>query len=257
MKFSPEDFLDTPSQEEAKPKKEKPPKKERVKKEKPPKKERVRKERPPKNEKTPPVSDETQPMDTEEITEAEQITEEEKERLSRKAITGIILIIVLGFILFSLGIRGIISTLALEDTSQYQPSETYDASYQEALEASEEDFEKVNAERLAANGETPEETDTEDTDVEEETASEEESGAIETENLENTMSKDDQIKLLQEEVARLTKEAEDARNDAALKEQQLTEAQSLLNATQSELDASQAREAQLQNDLNALAGGTK
>lgn len=256
MKFSPEDFLDTPSQEEAKPKKEKPPKKERVKKEKPPKKERVRKERPPKNEKTPPVSDETQPMDTEEITEAEQITEEEKERLSRKAITGIILIIVLGFILFSLGIRGIISTLALEDTSQYQPSETYDASYQEALEASEEDFEKVNAERLAANGETPEETDTEDTDTEEESP-EEESDAIETENLENTMSKDDQIKLLQDEVARLTKEAEDARNDAALKEQQLTEAQSLLNATQSELDASQAREAQLQNDLNALAGGTK
>ena len=93
--------------------------------------------------------------------------------------------------------------------------------------------------------------------MEEETASEEESGAIETENLENTMSKDDQIKLLQDEVARLTKEAEDARNDAALKEQQLTEAQSLLNATQSELDASQAREAQLQNDLNALAGGTK
>ena len=104
-----------------------------------------------------------------------------------------------------------------------------------------EDFEAANAKRLG-----------EAAPAEEETKEEvpEEEAPIETENLENTTSKDEQIRLLQEEVSRLTEEAENAKNDAALKEQQLSQAQSLL-------EASEAREAQLQSDLDALAGGSK
>lgn len=231
MKFTPQDFLDTPGAVEPQPAKEKRPKKER-----PPKKE--------KPEKKKKATDETIPLETEdpgfeEVELARDVDEERK--LSRKAITGIVLLILFGFILFSLGIRGVITTLALEDTSKYQPAETYDASYQEALEASVEDFEAANAKRLG-----------EAAPAEEETKEEvpEEEAPIETENLENTTSKDEQIRLLQEEVSRLTEEAENAKNDAALKEQQLSQAQSLL-------EASEAREAQLQSDLDALAGGSK
>lgn len=231
MKFTPQDFLDTPGAVEPQPAKEKRPKKER-----PPKKE--------KPEKKKKATDETIPLETEdpgfeEVEPARDVDEERK--LSRKAITGIVLLILFGFILFSLGIRGVITTLALEDTSKYQPAETYDASYQEALEASVEDFEAANAKRLG-----------EAAPAEEETKEEvpEEKAPIETENLENTTSKDEQIRLLQEEVSRLTEEAENAKNDAALKEQQLSQAQSLL-------EASEAREAQLQSDLDALAGGSK
>lgn len=231
MKFTPQDFLDTPGAVEPQPAKEKRPKKER-----PPKKE--------KPEKKKKATDETIPLETEdpgfeEVEPARDVDEERK--LSRKAITGIVLLILFGFILFSLGIRGVITTLALEDTSKYQPAETYDASYQEALEASVEDFEAANAKRLG-----------EAAPAEEETKEEvpEEEAPIETENLENTTSKDEQIRLLQEEVSRLTEEAENAKNDAALKEQQLSQAQSLL-------EASEAREAQLQSDLDALAGGSK
>lgn len=232
MKFTPQDFLDTPGAVEPQPAKEKRPKKER-----PPKK-----EKPEKKKKK--VTDETTPLETEdagfeEVEPARDMDEEKK--LSRKAITGIVLLILFGFILFSLGIRGVISTLALEDTSKYQPAETYDASYQEALEASVEDFEAANAKRLGDAAPAEEETKEE---VPEEEA------PIETENLENTTSKDEQIRLLQEEVSRLTEEAENAKNDAALKEQQLSQAQSLL-------EASEAREAQLQSDLDALAGGSK
>ena len=231
MKFTPQDFLDTPGAVEPQPAKEKRPKKER-----PPKKEKPEKK---KN-----VTDETIPLETEDtgFTEVEPARDmDEEKKLSRKAITGIVLLILFGFILFSLGIRGVISTLALEDTSKYQPAETYDASYQEALEASVEDFEAANAKRLG-----------EAAPAEEETKEEvpEEEAPIETENLENTTSKDEQIRLLQEEVSRLTEEAENAKNDAALKEQQLSQAQSLL-------EASEAREAQLQSDLDALAGGSK
>lgn len=232
MKFTPQDFLDTPGAVEPQPAKEKRPKKER-----PPKK-----EKPEKKKKK--VTDETTPLETEdagfeEVEPARDMDEEKK--LSRKAITGIVLLILFGFILFSLGIRGVISTLALEDTSKYQPAKTYDASYQEALEASVEDFEAANAKRLGEAAPAEEEK-------EEEVPEEE--APIETENLENTTSKDEQIRLLQEEVSRLTKEAENAKNDAALKEQQLSQAQSLL-------EASEAREAQLQSDLDALAGGSK
>lgn len=232
MKFTPQDFLDTPGAVEPQPAKEKRPKKER-----PPKK-----EKPEKKKKK--VTDETIPLETEdpgfaEVEPARDMDEEKK--LSRKAITGIVLLILFGFILFSLGIRGVISTLALEDTSKYQPAETYDASYQEALEASVEDFEAANAKRLGEAAPAEEATEAE---VPEEEA------PIETENLENTTSKDEQIRLLQEEVSRLTEEAENAKNDAALKEQQLSQAQSLL-------EASEAREAQLQSDLDALAGGSK
>ena len=231
MKFTPQDFLDTPGAVEPQPAKEKRPKKER-----PPKKEKPEKK---KN-----VTDETIPLETEDtgFTEVEPARDaEDEKKLSRKAITGIVLLILFGFILFSLGIRGVITTLALEDTSKYQPAETYDASYQEALEASVEDFEAANAKRLG-----------EAAPAEEETKEEvpEEEAPIETENLENTTSKDEQIRLLQEEVSRLTEEAENAKNDAALKEQQLSQAQSLL-------EASEAREAQLQSDLDALAGGSK
>ena len=231
MKFTPQDFLDTPGAVEPQPAKEKRPKKER-----PPKKKKPEKK---KN-----VTDETIPLETEdvgfeEVEPARDLDEEKK--LSRKAITGIVLLILFGFILFSLGIRGVISTLALEDTSKYQPAMTYDASYQEALEASVEDFEAANAKRLGEAAPAEEET--------KEEAPEEEA-PIETENLENTTSKDEQIRLLQEEVSRLTEEAENAKNDAALKEQQLSQAQSLL-------EASEAREAQLQSDLDALAGGSK
>lgn len=231
MKFTPQDFLDTPGAVEPQPAKEKRPKKER-----PPKKKKPEKK---KN-----VTDETIPLETEDVgfAEVEPARDmDEEKKLSRKAITGIVLLILFGFILFSLGIRGVISTLALEDTSKYQPAETYDASYQEALEASVEDFEAANAKRLG-----------EAAPAEEETKEEvpEEEAPIETENLENTTSKDEQIRLLQEEVSRLTEEAENAKNDAALKEQQLSQAQSLL-------EASEAREAQLQSDLDALAGGSK
>ena len=231
MKFTPQDFLDTPGAVEPQPAKEKRPKKER-----PPKKEKPEKK---KN-----VTDETIPLETEDtgFTEVEPARDaEDEKKLSRKAITGIVLLILFGFILFSLGIRGVITTLALEDTSKYQPAETYDASYQEALEASVEDFEAANAKRLG-----------EAAPAEEETKEEvpEEEAPIETENLENTTSKDEQIRLLQEEVSRLTEEAENAKNDAALKEQQLSQAKSLL-------EASEAREAQLQSDLDALAGGSK
>ena len=232
MKFTPQDFLDTPGAVEPQPAKEKRPKKER-----PPKKEKPEKKK--KN-----VTDETIPLETEDpgFTEVEPARDmDEEKKLSRKAITGIVLLILFGFILFSLGIRGVISTLALEDTSKYQPAETYDASYQEALEASVEDFEAANAKRLGEAAPAEEEKEAE---VPEEEA------PIETENLENTTSKDEQIRLLQEEVSRLTKEAENAKNDAALKEQQLSQAQSLL-------EASEAREAQLQSDLDALAGGSK
>lgn len=231
MKFTPQDFLDTPGAVEPQPAKEKRPKKER-----PPKKEKPEKK---KN-----VTDETIPLETEDTGFAEvepARDKDEEKKLSRKAITGIVLLILFGFILFSLGIRGVISTLALEDTSKYQPAETYDASYQEALEASVEDFEAANAKRLGEAAPAEEEKEAE---VPEEEA------PIETENLENTTSKDEQIRLLQEEVSRLTKEAENAKNDAALKEQQLSQAQSLL-------EASEAREAQLQSDLDALAGGSK
>ena len=231
MKFTPQDFLDTPGAVEPQPAKEKRPKKERpTKKEKPEKKKNV--------------TDETIPLETEDTGFAEvepARDKDEEKKLSRKAITGIVLLILFGFILFSLGIRGVISTLALEDTSKYQPAETYDASYQEALEASVEDFEAANAKRLGEAAPAEEET-------KEEVPKEE--APIETENLENTTSKDEQIRLLQEEVSRLTEEAENAKNDAALKEQQLSQAQSLL-------EASEAREAQLQSDLDALAGGSK
>lgn len=232
MKFTPQDFLDEPGAVVSQPAKEKRPKKER-----PPKKEKPEKKK--KN-----VTDETIPLETEDtgFTEVEPARDaEDEKKLSRKAITGIVLLILFGFILFSLGIRGVISTLALEDTSKYQPAKTYDASYQEALEASVEDFEAANAKRLG-----------EAAPAEEETKEEvpEEEAPIETENLENTTSKDEQIRLLQEEVSRLTEEAENAKNDAALKEQQLSQAQSLL-------EASEAREAQLQSDLDALAGGSK
>lgn len=198
MKFTPQDFLDTPGAVEPQPAKEKRPKKER-----PPKKEKPQKK---KN-----VTDETIPLETEdpgfaEVEPARDMDEERK--LSRKAITGIVLLILFGFILFSLGIRGVITTLALEDTSKYQPAETYDASYQEALEASVEDFETANAKRLGEAAPAEEEKEAE---VPEEEA------PIETENLENTTSKDEQIRLLQEEVSRLTEEAENAKNDAALK----------------------------------------
>lgn len=232
MKFTPQDFLDTPGAVEPQPAKEKRPKKER-----PPKKEKPEKKK--KN-----VTDETIPLETEDpgFTEVEPARDmDEEKKLSRKAITGIVLLILFGFILFSLGIRGVISTLALEDTSKYQPAKTYDASYQEALEASVEDFEAANAKRLGEAAPAEEEK-------EEEVPEEE--APIETENLENTTSKDEQIRLLQEEVSRLTEEAENAKNDAALKEQQLSQAQSLL-------EASEAREAQLQSDLDALAGGSK
>lgn len=232
MKFTPQDFLDTSGAVEPQPAKEKRPKKER-----PPKKEKPEKKK--KN-----VTDETIPLETEDVGFAEvepaRDTDEEK-KLSRKAITGIVLLILFGFILFSLGIRGVISTLALEDTSKYQPAKTYDASYQEALEASVEDFEAANAKRLGEAAPAEEEKEAE---------APEEEAPIETENLENTTSKDEQIRLLQEEVSRLTEEAENAKNDAALKEQQLSQAQSLL-------EASEAREAQLQSDLDALAGGSK
>lgn len=231
MKFTPQDFLDTPGAVEPQPAKEKRPKKER-----PPKKEKPEKKK--KN-----VTDETIPLETEDtgFTEVEPARDMDEKKLSRKAITGIVLLILFGFILFSLGIRGVISTLALEDTSKYQPAKTYDASYQEALEASVEDFEAANAKRLGEAAPAEEEK-------EEEVPEEE--APIETENLENTTSKDEQIRLLQEEVSRLTEEAENAKNDAALKEQQLSQAQSLL-------EASEAREAQLQSDLDALAGGSK
>lgn len=232
MKFTPQDFLDEPGAVESQPAKEKCPKKER-----PPKKEKPEKKKKKATDETIPL--ETEDTGFEEVEPARDMDEEKK--LSRKAITGIVLLILFGFILFSLGIRGVISTLALEDTSKYQPAETYDASYQEALEASVEDFEAANAKRLG-----------EAAPAEEETKEEvpEEEAPIETENLENTTSKDEQIRLLQEEVSRLTEEAENAKNDAALKEQQLSQAQSLL-------EASEAREAQLQSDLDALAGGSK
>lgn len=264
MKFTPQDFEETPevmsveSEPEEKPKKEKKPKKERPKKEK---RSRSRKEPDPVTEEPTeeqPVSDETVPIDLEDDSGFEEVTDgrEEKGKLSGKAIAGIILALIIGFCLFTVGLRGFISSLSLADTSAYTPAKSYDASYQAALDASVEDFDTVNQQRLEAKaaeagsseegtGETPDEKEIVPNEPEEYAKE-----GITAEDLENTTSKDDQIQILQDEVNRLQQEAEDAKNDAALKEQELSQAQSLL-------EASEAREAQLRSELDALSGGTK
>ena len=242
MKFTPEMLLGE-EEVQAKPKKEKPPKKERPpKKEKPPKKEQPPKKekpkkRPPKRQKPEPVSDDTMAM-PEETANFEEV-QPEKKPLSRGAVTGIVIAIVFGFLLFAAGMRGMIGAMALEDTSAYQPAKTYDPSYQAALDASEEDFEAVNNERLTAKAE----------DQAAEEPAEEEEG-IQAEDLTNATSKDEQIQLLQDEVERLKTEAEEAKSSAATMEQELNNAKALL-------EASEAREAQLRSDLDAATAGTK
>ena len=242
MKFTPEMLLGE-EEVQAKPKKEKPPKKERPpKKEKPPKKEQPPKKekpkkRPPKRQKPEPVSDDTMAM-PEETANFEEV-QPEKKPLSRGAVTGIVIAIVFGFLLFAAGMRGMIGAMALEDTSAYQPAKTYDPSYQAALDASEEDFEAVNNERLTAKAE----------DQAAEEPAEEEEG-IQAEDLTNATSKDEQIQLLQDEVERLKTEVEEAKSSAATMEQELNNAKALL-------EASEAREAQLRSDLDAATAGTK
>lgn len=257
MKFTPQDFEEKLEvvglEEEPKPEKKSKPRKEKVKKEKPEKKKPRRQKEPEPR----PVSDETVPIDLDEETAGfEEVTEtRDSKKMSRGAITGIILALIAGFCLITIGLRGFISSMALEDTSVYTPAKSYDSSYQAALDASVEDFDAVNQERLNAkasdgDGETG---NAEASDTEEIVPNEPEEYAeegITAEDLENTTSKDEQIKLLQDEVDRLTQEAEDAKNDAALKEQELNQAQSLL-------EASEAREAQLRSELDAVSGETK
>lgn len=251
MKFTPEMLLGE-EEAQAKPKKEKPPKKERPpKKEKPPKKEQPPKKekpkkRPPKRQKPELVSDDTMAM-PEETANFEEV-QPEKKPLSRGAVTGIVIAIVFGFLLFVAGMRGMIGAMALEDLSAYQPAKTYDPSYQAALDASEEDFEAVNNERLTAKAEDQAaEAPAEETPAEE--PAEEEEG-IQAEDLTNATSKDEQIQLLQDEVERLKTEAEEAKSSAATMEQELNNAKALL-------EASEAREAQLRSDLDAATAGTK
>lgn len=268
MKFTPQDFEEKPEaaglEEEPRPEKKRKPRKEKEKKEKPEKKKGRRRKEPepePVSDESEPVSDETVPIDLDGETtgfeEVEQTREESPKKTSGRAIAGIILILILGFCLFTIGLRGVINSMALEDISAYTPAKSYDDSYQAALDASVEDFEKVNQERLDAKADDSQET----TETENAEASEEEEivpdepeeyaeEGITAEDLENTTSKDEQIQLLQEEVDRLTQEAEDAKNDAALKEQELSQAQSLL-------EASEAREAQLRSELDAISGETK
>lgn len=250
MKFTPQDFEEKPEvvglEEELKPEKKSKSKKEKVKKEKPEKK------RPRRQKEPEPVSDETVPIDLDEGTAGfEEVTEtRDSKKMSRGAVTGIILALIVGFCLITIGLRGFISSMALEDTSVYIPAKSYDSSYQAALDASVEDFDAVNQERLNAVT-SDSENEIEDVEVpDDEEIVPDEPEEIAAEDLENTTSKDEQIQLLQDEVDRLTQEAEDAKNDAALKEQELNQAQSLL-------EASEAREAQLRSELDAVSGETK
>lgn len=245
MKFTPEMLLGE-EEAQAKPKTERPLKKEKPpKKEQSPKKEKPKK-RPPKRQKPEPVSDDTMAM-PEETVNFEEV-QPEKKSFSRGAVTGIVIAIVFGFLLFVAGMRGMIGAMALEDISAYQPAKTYDPSYQAALDASEEDFEAVNNERLTAKAEDQAaEEPAEETPAEE--PAEEEEG-IQAEDLTNATSKDEQIQLLQDEMERLKTEAEEAKSSAATIEQELNNAKALL-------EASEAREAQLRSDLDAATAGTK
>lgn len=146
-------------------------------------------------------------------------------------------ILILGIVVF--GMHVIVSKLNFESKT-YEPVKAINDTYIEALNASVEDFEEVNAARLSETAEEETEEPSEDTnDQDEGTESE-----IKVENPDATVTPEEQIETLKAEVDRLTQELETARTTAATTEQELSNTKSLL-------DASTARETRLQEELNA------
>lgn len=153
----------------------------------------------------------------------------------------------LGLIIF--GIRGVIGRMQLEQTIE-TPTDDYDSSYDEALDAPEESFDDVNAGReetadpnAVPEGEVPTEGDP-NADTTMSTAEEPSGIAVETP--EHKTSLEEEIALLKAEISRLNEVVASAQNNEAMKEQELNNAKAML-------EASTAREAELQRQLDALS----
>ena len=163
---------------------------------------------------------------------------EPEERRRHPGLKAFLLILVMaaGFGIFAVNIKGFVDNMRLEKMD-YGAAKSYDPDYQESLDADPEDFEEANEKRKAAK-------ETQETD----------GGSKEPDGLDadayEKASKDDKIKMLSGEVERLRKESDDAKGRAAMAEQELNNAKSLL-------DASTAREEQLRGELNAVSGDEK
>lgn len=164
--------------------------------------------------------------------EPDEATEEEPVRKpgigSRLKKFFLILIIFFGFLLFAWNMKGMVEQMRLEKLD-HAPAKSYDASYQEALDADEEEFEDVNNKRKA-------EKEQEGQEKEPSKEPTEQGGA-------------DTVQSLKDENQRLTEELSKAKSEALTKEQELNNAKSLL-------DASTAREEQLRNELGASSDNT-
>lgn len=220
MKLTPEEVLHEDVQPVKAPK--------RAPKEKPPKRERKKRQ--------------TEPEDADDLMESDdpgmdEAYEDMPRRRSKIKTVLLILLMALGFVIFVINMKGFIGSLSLEKNPP-SISDSYDESYQDALDADTEDFEKVNQEREEQTEEAaPEPAEEPDT-------------VSDASDTADTSASEDEVSKLKAEVERLRTEAENARTEASTMEQEL-------NVTKSYLDASEAREAQLRSELDAVASGTK
>lgn len=186
----------------------------------------------------------------------DEVDEEPSKKFAALRLVALILAALIGLGLILFGIRGVIGRMQLEQTVE-TPTDDYDASYNEALDASEESFDDVNAARedetsdpgAVPEGETPPEGDpnaTPDSTADTTMSTAEEPSGIAVETPEHKTSLEEEIALLKAEISRLNEVVASAQNNEAMKEQELNNAKAML-------EASTAREAELQRQLDALS----
>lgn len=192
--------------------------------------------------------------------ETEEEVDEDADEDAPKKFAGLRLAVLILAALFGLGliifgIRGVIGRMQLEQTIE-TPTDDYDSSYDEALDAPEESFDDVNAgrEETADPNAVPEgEVSTEgdpnaapDPNADTTMSTAEEPSGIAVETPEHKTSLEEEIVLLKAEISRLNEVVASAQNNEAMKEQELNNAKAML-------EASTAREAELQRQLDALS----